>query len=351
VVRNMVGNNTNTDLGNNGNMPNRARKPQGNKRMHPILKAFLIIGLIIILAGAGYAGYMYVKFDNMLGKISSALTGDDDTSAMEPKVILLLGLDTREETRSLNTDVIMVASLNPKTQAASILSIPRDLYMKPEGYKARKANAYYSIAQRQDKQPPDELVKELFGDLLDIKIDYVTVITFKTFEDIIDELGGIKVDVDMNMCYIDTADGTNIQLNKGNQLLDGKNALDFVRYRHSTRKCKVPTAESSDAERNERQQVVLKAMVDKMTSLGGMLKLGNVFDAVGNNLKTDTPKDQIRSLILSYATMNKENMTFIPLPGVWKSPYIQVTDADMDKAKLMLRAGLTGDNVATSGTP
>jgi LCP family protein required for cell wall assembly len=351
VVRSMVDNNTNTELNSNTSMPNRSRKLQESKRMHPLLKSFLIIGLIIILAGVGYAGYVYVKFDNMLGKISSALTGDDDTSSKEPKVILLLGLDTREATRSLNTDVIMVAVLNPKTQAVSLLSLPRDLYMKPDGYRARKANAFYSIAQRQDKEPPDQLVKELFGEFLDIPIDYVTVITFKTFEDIIDELGGIEVDVDMNMCYIDTADGTNIQLMKGNQELDGKNALDFVRYRHSTRKCKVPTAESSDSERNERQQIVLKAMVDKMTSVGGMLKLGNVFDAMGNNLKTDTPKDQLKSLILSYATMNKDNITFIPLPGEWISPYVRVKDTDMDKAKQLLKAALTGDTVADSGTP
>jgi LCP family protein required for cell wall assembly len=351
VVRSMVDNNTNTELNSNTSMPNRSRKLQESKRMHPLLKSFLIIGLIIILAGVGYAGYVYVKFDNMLGKISSALTGDDDTSSKEPKVILLLGLDTREATRSLNTDVIMVAVLNPKTQAVSLLSLPRDLYMKPDGYRARKANAFYSIAQRQDKEPPDQLVKELFGEILDIPIDYVTVITFKTFEDIIDELGGIEVDVDMNMCYIDTADGTNIQLMKGNQELDGKNALDFVRYRHSTRKCKVPTAESSDSERNERQQIVLKAMVDKMTSVGGMLKLGNVFDAMGNNLKTDTPKDQLKSLILSYATMNKDNITFIPLPGEWISPYVRVKDTDMDKAKQLLKAALTGDTVADSGTP
>ncbi|MEX1030532.1 MAG: LCP family protein [Paenibacillaceae bacterium] len=346
----MVDNN-NTELNNNANMPNRARKQQYTKRMHPLLKSILIIALIIILAGVGYAGYMYFKFDNMLGSSSSATTGDDGTSSQDPKVILLLGLDTREVTRSLNTDVIMVAVLNPKTQAVSLLSLPRDLYMKPDGYRARKANAFYSIAQRQDKEPPDQLVKELFGQFLDIPIDYVTVITFKTFEDIIDELGGIEVDVDMNMCYIDTADGTNIELKKGIQELDGKKALDFVRYRHSTRKCKVPTAESSDSERNERQQIVLKAMVKKMTSFSGMLKLGNVFDAVGNNLKTDTPKDQLRSLILSYATMDKDNITFIPLSGEWRSPYIQVKDADMEKAKQLLKAGLTGDTVADSGTP
>jgi LCP family protein required for cell wall assembly len=347
VVLSMIDNEMNTKQNSNSSMPNRAKK----KRMNPLLKFFLIIGLIIILAGAGYAGYLYFKFDNMLGKVSGALTGDDKTSTQDPKVILLLGLDTREETRSLNTDVIMVAVLNPKTQAVSLLSLPRDLYMKPDGYKGRKANAFYSIAQRQDKKPSEQLVKELFGDFLDIPIDYVTVITFKTFEDIIDELGGIEVDVDMNMCYIDTADGTNIQLEKGIQKLDGKKALDFVRYRHSTRKCEVRTAESSDSERNERQQIVLKAMVDKMTSIGGILKLGDVFDAVGKNLKTDTPKDQLRSLILSYAMMKKDNITFIPLQGEWRSPFIQVKDADMDKAKQQLKDGLTADPTVGSGTP
>jgi len=319
--------------------------------MHPLLKFILIIGLIIILAGALYSGYLYLKFDNMLGDSSSAVTDDDGTSSQEPKVILLLGLDTRDETRSLNTDVIMVAVLNPKSKSVSIMSVPRDLYMKPDGYKARKANAFYSIAQRQNKQPSEQLVKDLFGNFLDIPIDYVTVITFKTFEDIIDELGGVEVDVDMNMCYIDTADGTNIELSKGIQKLNGKNALDFVRYRHSSRKCEVPTAESSDSERNDRQQIVIKAMVDKMTSLTGIMKLGDVFDSVGSNLKTDTPKSQLRSLILTYATMKRENITFIPLQGEWKSPFIQVTDTDFEQAKQQLKAGLTDVPSVDSGTP
>lgn len=347
----MTDNGSNTQLSDDANLPNRSTKSQVNKRMHPLLKGIVIVIVIIIIAGACIAGYLYNEFDNMLDNSSIATTSDDGKSSKDPKVILLLGLDTREATRSLNTDVIMVSVLNPNTKSISLLSLPRDLYMKPDGYRGRKANAFYSISQRQNKVPPDQLVKELFGEVLGIPIDYVTVINFKTFEDIIDEIGGIEVEVDMNMCYIDTADDTHIQLTKGLQKLDGKNALDFVRYRHSTRKCKVPTAESSDSERNARQQIVLKAMVDKMTSISGILKIGNVFDAVGDNLKTDTPKRQLRSLILTFATMKKDNINFIPLPGVWKSPYVQVKDADMDKAKQQLKAALAGDNVGASGTP
>jgi LCP family protein required for cell wall assembly len=347
----MVDNESNTQLSDHANYPNRADRQLEKKRMNPLLKGILIIGLVVILAGACYAGYVYLKFDHMLGKISGTITGDDKSSSKDPMVFLLLGLDTREQTRSLNTDVIMVSVFNPKTKSISLLSVPRDLYMNPDGYKGRKANAFYSIAQRQKKVPPDELVKNLFSEFLEIPIDYVTVINFKTFEDIIDKLGGIEVDVDMNMCYIDTADNTHIQLTKGLQLLDGKNALDFVRYRHSTRKCKVPTAESSDSERNMRQQLVLTAMVDKMTSMSGILKVGQLFDAVGNNLRTDAPKDQLRSLIFSFVTMKKDDITFIPLPGTWKSPYIQVKDADMEKAKKLLKSAISGDNVSDSGTP
>jgi LCP family protein required for cell wall assembly len=342
----MADNDLNTEQNNalgSAQVPNRTTRIKETRGIHPILKIILAIGIILIVAGAGYAGYLYFKLDSMLGKISSGLVGDDDTSSQQPKVILLLGLDTREETRSLNTDVIMVAALNPKTKSVSLLSLPRDTYMKPDGYKARKANAFYSIAQRQTKQPADQLVKELFGSFLGIPIDYVTVINFKTFEDIIDELGGIEVDVDMDMCYIDNADGTNIQLKKGFQELNGKEALDFVRYRHSSRKCEQRTAESSDFERNERQQLVLSAMVDKLTSVGGLLKLGSIFDAVGNHIKTDMPKSQLKSFMKTYAMVKNENIEYITLEGQWKSPYIQVQEADMMDAIQKLKARLEAE--------
>ena len=104
------------------------------------------------------------------------------------------------------------------------------------------------------------------SEFFDVPIDYVVEIDFKAFEDIIDAFGGITVDVDMDMRYVDPTDGTNINLKKGRQLLDGKQALDFVRYRKSND----GTAESSDFERNMRQQQVISALVAKIKSIDGL---------------------------------------------------------------------------------
>lgn len=344
----------------NETLPSRRRREKSPRRgMYPLFKFILSMGVLMVLGSGIYLVYLYMQLDNALNEMSVNDPAEEipmeERASQKPMVLLLLGLDTREETKSLNTDVIMAMVLNPKTKKATLLSIPRDLYMKPDGYKAQKANAFYSISRRygEDKPGgPDGLVKTMFGQLLDVPIDYLTVINFQTFEDVIDELGGIEVNVDMDMCYIDTADGTEIHLNKGIQELDGERALGFVRYRHSTNKCGGErTEESSDLERNERQQKVLSAMLDKMTSIGGLLKLDDIFKAVGKNVKTDIPKSQLKAFLTTYATLKKEDIEFVSLEGEWRSPYIQVADADMNAAIHMLKAQLSGETADQAGTP
>ena len=355
----MANGETNLQSGGSNELPARGRRVKPSKGMHPFLKSILIIGIILLLCSGAYLAYLWMQLDDTLNDISgnepAVPIPDEQKANQKPMVILLLGLDTRQETRSLNTDVIMAIALNPQSKQATLVSLPRDLYMKPTGYKAQKANAFYSISRRygEDKPGgPDGLVKRMFGEFLDVPIDYLTVINFKTFEDIIDELGGIEVDVDMDMCYIDNADGTEIRLSKGFQELNGEEALGFVRYRHSTKKCGADrTAESSDFERNERQQKVLSAMLDKMTSLGGLLKIDDVFKAVGDNVETDIPKSQLKSFLTTYAMIKKEDVKFVSLQGEWKSPYIRVEDEVLDQAKQELKNRLSGDSTPPAGTP
>ena len=93
------------------------------------------------------------------------------------------------------------------------------------------------------------------------------------------------------------------------------------------------------------------AMMDKLTSIGGLIKLGNVIEAVGNNMKTDMSKSQVKGFIKTYATIQKEDIEFIALAGEWRSPYIRVSDKDMDDAKQRLQARLRGDPIVDAGTP
>lgn len=326
--------------------PRRNKAIAAEKKSRPFLKVFLSLLIAGALCGLGYAAYLFIKFDKMLDHASDGTSDkvQEESSPVKerPMSILLLGLDTRKQTGSLNTDVIMVATLNPQTKSATIVSIPRDTYLKPEGYRARKVNAFYAVSVSEDKEHASDNMKKIIGDYLGISIDYTAIINFKAFEDMVDELGGVEVDVDMDMRYRDRADGTNINLKKGLQTLDGKNALDFVRYRKSN----LGTASSSDFERNDRQQRVLAAVVDELKSFGGALKLGGIFDAIGENMTTDIPKSQLKSFIKTYVGISNDHIEYIPLEGEWQSPFTYIKPESLDHAKqsLQQRINKMGDS-------
>lgn len=319
-----------------------------------IMRALMVLFVLAVLAGGVYLAVLWKQVDDTLGKMA----GDEPEEAgmnepagpkpkEEPVTILLFGLDARESMRSLNTDVIMVVSLNPQQKQGTIVSIPRDMAMKPTGYRENKANQFYAISRRYGEDKPggsDGLVKAMFGELLDVKVDHLVVVDFKAFSDIVDALGGIEVDVDMDMCYIDNADGTNIRLKKGRQILNGKEALDFVRYRQSSADCgDARTAPSGDLARNERQQQVLKAIVDKTLSLGTFAKVSGLLDAVGDNVRTDiASKTRLRQLFTTYATLSPNQLEAITLEGQWKSPYIVVPESSLEAARQALKARLAG---------
>lgn len=324
----------------------RSRKKMRKRGRRPLARLLGLALLTVVIAVGGAIGYVYIQADGMLHAMSNGgLPAADDghNAGKEPTAMLLLGLDSRERGGTLNSDVIMVAAFHPQTGRATVVSLPRDAPMKPDGYRERKANAFYSVAYRSDKQQYGAMVKQWFGDYFGIRIDYMTVVDFRAFEEVIDAMGGLWLDVDMDMCYIDNADGTNISLTAGYQQLTGKQALDFVRYRHSTNKCAKRTAESGDAERNERQQQVVAAVLDNMISWKGLLSVGRVFDAAGANVATDMPPAQAKKFMLANAMLRSGGIEFITLTGQWRSPYVVIGKDQLADARARLQATLAGE--------
>lgn len=321
---------------------------------------FILVALVIVSL-ASYAGYLYYVGKNNLHKIAdqdstAAAIPKDQKANVKPVSLVLLGLDYRKELGSMNTDVMMVAAFNPKTKTATVVSIPRDSDLKMEGYKRHKANAWYAIYDsiaRKDEGLEGEAAKdyardntrEMLGKFFGIDIDYTAVIDFQGFVDVVDALDGVRVTVDKDMRYVDKADGTNIDLQAGEQVLDGEDALGFVRYRKSNR----GTAASSDFERNERQSQVLGAITDKLKSFGSITKIDDVLNAVGDNMRTDIPESQLEAMIKKYFGIDRSSIRFIPLEGEWISPYVVLNQEKLQEAKTALQEELRpeGRPVAT----
>lgn len=326
--------------------------PQKKKKKSPFktfLKFMLVVIILAVLALAGYATYLYVLVDKtVLNTGNDKPVAPEASAKVKPVTMLLLGSDYRPKSGTHLTDVMMVAAFNPDTKSATIVSIPRDTLIELNGYTQSKANSYYPKFLSQEKKSgliaTDEM-KAMFSKYMDVPIDYATVINFKGFSDVVDALDGVDVNISMDMCYIDNADGTNINLKKGPAKLEGEDALGYVRYRKSSSGCKPRTKESDDFSRNQRQSEVLHSLIDQMQTLGGVTKIGKVLDAVADNMETDLEKAQLKNVIATYWNISKDNVKFMPVTGTWRSPYVYVDSEELAKAKQSLKDEIAGKSV------
>ncbi|MFD0962167.1 LCP family protein [Paenibacillus chungangensis] len=326
----------------------KSKKRKSKLKVFFITLFFLLLGLL--LAIAGWLSYLLLQTDEAFDTISIV----DETVATpvpvkesvkkKPVSMVIMGIDSRSGGGGLNTDVLMVASFDPESKSASIVSIPRDTLIQVEGYRGRKANRFYAdffMAARNEGRSKEEAAIEakeefrsVLGKLFGIDIKYATVVNFKGFEDTVDLLGGIDVYVDMRMKYTDSHDGTNIDLQKGQQQLNGKQTLDFVRYRQSND----GTNMSSDFDRNRRQSEVVGALVDKLMTIGGVSKIGSIIEKMSENVQTDMPEKEISRMINTYLGIKSSNLTFMPLEGSWKSPYVYINEESLQKTRNELQA-------------
>lgn len=346
-------------MNNESSLPPRASRPsRRKKKKRPGRVArffrwtFATIGIAALICVLYIAVQVFREADRALDKVAmpdlpgnedKVVVAKEDRAQVRPMAILLLGIDHRKETGTMNTDVIMVIALNPQSDTATLVTVPRDALLDVPGYTATKANEKYSRflrSARRDKGLEGEAaqldameqMRRFMSSYFGIDIRHTAVIDFQGFIDIVDALGGVRVYVDQDMRYVDRADKTDINLKKGEQVLNGKQALDFVRYRKSN----AGTRESSDFERNERQARVLRAIVDKLKSFGTITRLDDIIRAVGDNLQTDIPREQIHNLVKAYYDINGSRIRFIPLKGTWKSPYVYIDEDSLALAKQAL---------------
>lgn len=312
-------------------------------------KVLLMITLVVItlILGVGiYGGYIYYKADAAIQRIAAPpapqqtdmlaehSSDDEEKEPFQPMIILLAGIDSRDGGAGmLNTDVLMFVSFNPQTHSASLLSLPRDLLLKPKSLPSRKANFYYAYYSIKDKTTAIPNTKRFFGDLFGLPIDYMVVVNFDALRQIVDALGGLEIDVDMNMKYNDSADGTHIDLKKGMQKLDGKQVLDFVRYRKSNQ----GTQESSDFARNDRQQQVIKQIIEKLGAFQQISQWGKVIDIIGENVKSDIPESELQQWIFNFPKIKPGHIHSLQLESQWKSPYVYVEKEGLQEALTVLR--------------
>ena len=312
------------------------------KRRKKIALLILTPIFVLLFAATGYVATLYLKAQNVANDSFEQLDGKltAETTELTNTSILFIGVDdseSRDFQDSTRSDALILATFNKEDKSVKLLSIPRDSYVYvPEKEDYTKINHAYALGGAAS-------TVETVENLLDIPIDYYVRMNFYAFIDIIDELGGIEVDVPYELYEKDSTDRYNaIHLEEGIQTLNGEEALAFARTRKN----------DNDMERGKRQQQVMEAVMEKVTSASSITKYTNIIEAVGKNMKTNLTFSHMASFI-AYAISNTDmSIESIQLQGedsyINDIYYYELNEEAMEETKDSLKAHLNGLDTTSS---
>lgn len=253
-----------------------------------VLSLAAIVGAALAGAMLGYNQYAS-KPVTMHELVTPAFEG-------MPRIrILALGVDQE----SGNTDTIIVATVDFEKKAVYALSIPRDTRADIPGHRTFKVNAAYAWGGL-------ETAKQTVENLLGITIDRVVLVRLEGFKRIVDLLGGVEIDIEKDMHYVDRKQKLYIHLKKGYRLLDGEKAMQYVRFRHDP---------LGDLGRIQRQQKFLKALAAKMFQWQEIDKLPELTRQIMEQIETDMTTREVLHLARFGKDLPPERIFMGVLPG------------------------------------
>ena len=282
------------------------------KKKHTGLRVFSSLIILIVLLVGSYVGYSTYKNGwGVKGLIQTAM-GQSETKLknLKPFTVLILGVS--EDISSELTDTIIVASYNPKTQKATLLSIPRDTYI---GTNKSKANSFDKINALYQKSPQKTL--EAVNKLTGLNITYYLVVSNNVLVELVDEMGGIEFDVPTKMDYEDSSQKLYIHLQPGLQTLNGEQAEGLVRFRKNTNGTTYSEEYGdNDLGRMRTQREFLKAVAKQLIQLKNITKIGDFVEIFKNNIKTNITNWSLIKDYIPYALdFDVENIQMGTVPG------------------------------------
>lgn len=284
------------------------KKKSWFRKLLKVIGILLLILLILAGIALGYIWYHVEKNGGGVQGLVSTFTGVnmEESKNMPPIYTLIVG--TNED----NTDTILIAGYSPRTQEVSLLSVPRDTFIGKNikrGLAKDKINATYRLSGI------DQLLKEvntLTG--LDIK-NYVIVDTKGVIE-LVDAIGGVNFDVPIDMNYHDSSQNLSIEVKKGYQLLNGKNAEGVVRFRHNDNGTTYPYEYGiEDIGRNRTQREFFKAALKQTIQAKNITKMFELLDIYKKNVKTNLDMEYVKKYVPALTEFDPETIKSARIEG------------------------------------
>jgi LCP family protein required for cell wall assembly len=265
---------------------NKQKKKRRGLRMIKILVLLLFVGL----GAYGFSVYQSLNdavatMNQYADRKSEKRAEELELANKEPFSVLVLGVDEREGDRG-RSDSIIVLTVNPDLNSVKMLSIPRDTYTEIVGNgttdKINHAFAFGGV----------EMAMDTVENFLDIPLDYYLEINMEGFKDIVDAVGGITVNNDLDFTY------SNVHFPEGELTLDGKKALIYSRVRKQDPR--------GDFGRQLRQRQVIEAIIKEGASFSSLANYDKILEAISMNVKTNLTINEMISIQKNYKSASKD---------------------------------------------
>ena len=246
-----------------------------------MLRRFLIgSSLIIVVAAAATTSTTLLFFETTVNKFRNVNTGRELTPEYKggPQTIMIVGSDRRHGDKKLGlkprSDTIILVRVDPN-KGVALFSLPRDLKVSVPGHGVDKINTAYTLG---GPRLTIKTVKQLTG----LKINHYIDVNFRGFQEAVDTIGCVYVDVDRR--YFNNNSGLGygqqyavINVRPGYQKMCGKRALEYVRYRHT----------DTDISRNARQQDFTRYVREQLSATDLFSHTGKLINIFADNTASD----------------------------------------------------------------
>ncbi|NEP16304.1 MAG: LCP family protein [Leptolyngbya sp. SIO4C1] len=229
-----------------------------------------------------------------------------------PVNILVMGLDEARDVEGATpddlvgrTDTMLLVRLDPETESVNVLSIPRDTRVEIPGYGLDKIN------QANFEGGAALAAQTVSHNFNDVEIDRYIRVSTNAFREIVDLVGGVEVFVPKPMYYEDKTQGLLIDLEPGWQTLDGDEAEQFARFRQDS---------SGDIGRVQRQQILLKALKERLLSPATITQLPQIVRLLQRHIDTNLSPEEMLALAGFGLQLEPESLHMVMLPGRFSDP-------------------------------
>lgn len=225
--------------------------------------------------------------------------------------VLLLGTDVTYDVdggrlgTGARADTIILACLDTKNDRAHLISIPRDTRVEIPGYGIGKINAAHAYGG-------PKLVMETVSGLVGVSVDYYIETDFRGFKDLVDLVGGVDLEVEKDLHYVDRAGNLRIDLNRGLQHLDGEQALQYARFRMDA---------LGDIGRVARQQRLMKAVMERFQGVRGLTLARKALEVARERVKTNMSTSEMLALARYAMQLGSDKLETTTLPGSFSPIY------------------------------